>query len=175
MDLLPYIDLNEVWQPPPRYDLHAIRERLCTTAADWLPPFFPHARMSADRKTLRCADLSGRAPRGEGSCVIHLRGPRAGWGFDHATGESAGPIDLIHHSTGVSGVAMFEEAAKQARLDRPAPAAPSGIPRVDHSHEIARIIAGCVPIVGTVAQRYLDERGLEDSRKRGSAVQRRPQ
>ena len=162
MDLLPYIDLNEVWQPPPRYDLHAIRERLCTTAADWLPPFFPHARMSADRKTLRCADLSGRAPRGEGSCVIHLRGPRAGWGFDHATGELAGPIDLIHHSTGVSGVAMFEEAAKQARLDRPAPAAPSGIPRVDHSHEIARIIAGCVPIVGTVAQRYLDERGLED-------------
>ncbi len=156
------IDLNEVWQPPPRYDLDAIRNRLCATAADWLPAFFPHARMSADRKTLRCADLSGRAPRGEGSCVIHLQGPRAGWGFDHATGESAGPIDLIHHSTGVSGVAMFEEAAKQARLDRPAPAAPSGIPRVDHSHEIARIIAGCVPIVGTVAQRYLGERGLED-------------
>jgi len=156
------IDLNEVWQPPPRYDLDAIRSRLCATAADWLPAFFPHARMSADRKTLRCADLSGRAPRGEGSCVIHLLGPRAGWGFDHATGESAGPIDLIHHSTGVSGVAMFEEAAKQARLDGPAPAAPSGIPRVDHSHEIARIIAGCVPIVGTVAQRYLGERRLED-------------
>jgi putative DNA primase/helicase len=156
------IDLNEVWQPPPRYDLDAIRNRLCATAADWLPAFFPHARMSADRKTLRCADLSGRAPRGEGSCVIHLSGPRAGWGFDHATGESAGPIDLIHHSTGVSGVAMFEEAAKQARLDRAALAAPTGILRIDHSHEIARIIAGCVPIIETVAQRYLVERGLED-------------
>jgi hypothetical protein len=57
------IDLNEVWRPPVRYDLEEIRERLCATAADWLPQLFPHARMSADRKTLRCADLSGRAPR----------------------------------------------------------------------------------------------------------------
>jgi putative DNA primase/helicase len=156
------IDLNEVWQPPARYDLNAIRERLCATAADWLPAYFPHALMSADRKTLRCADLSGRAPRGEGSCVIHLRGPRAGWGFDHATGESAGPIDLIHHSTGMSGAAMFEQAAREARLDRPASPAPPRTVAVDHSHEIARIIAGCTPIAGTPAQRYLAARGLED-------------
>src|SRR5215210_8623344 len=133
-----FIDLNDVWRPPVRYDLREIRNRLCAMAAEWLPGMFPHARISPDRKTLRCADLSGRPPRKEGSCVIHLRGPRAGWGFDHATGESAGPIDLIHHSTGVSGVAMFEEAAKQARLDRPAPAPPSRILNVDHSHEIAR-------------------------------------
>ena len=115
------IDLNEVWQPPPRYDLNEIRERLCATAAEWLPPLFPQARLSPDRKTLRCADLSGRPPRNEGSCVIHLRGPRAGWGYDHATGECAGPIDLIHHSTGLTDVALFEEAARHARLDRPAP------------------------------------------------------
>jgi hypothetical protein len=75
------IDLNEVWRPPARYDLREIRERLCATAAEWLPPLFPHARLSADRKTLRCADLSGRPARNEGSCVIHLRGPRAGWGY----------------------------------------------------------------------------------------------
>src|SRR6185503_1548650 len=135
------IDLNEVWRPPVRYDLEAIRERLCATAADWLPALFPHARMSADRKALRCADLSGRAPRNEGSCVIHLRGPRAGWGFDHATGESAGPIDLIHHATGLASTAMFEEAARRARLDQPAPAAKTTL-RTDHSHEVARILAG---------------------------------
>jgi putative DNA primase/helicase len=103
------IDLNEVWQPPVRYDLDAIRERLCATAAEWLPPLFPHARLSADRKTLRCADLSGRPARNEGSCVIHLRGPRAGWGYDHGTGECAGPIDLIHHSTGLTPPALFEK------------------------------------------------------------------
>ena len=48
--------------------------RLAATARDWLPQLFPEARLSADRKTLRCADLSGRPPRKEGSCVIHLEG-----------------------------------------------------------------------------------------------------
>jgi hypothetical protein len=48
---------------------------------------------------------------GEGSCVIHLRGPRAGHGYDHATGECAGPIDLIHHATGLGDAALFDEAA----------------------------------------------------------------
>ncbi|MGE0627586.1 MAG: VapE domain-containing protein [Hyphomicrobiaceae bacterium] len=157
------IDLNEVWRPPVRYDLEEIRERLCATAAEWLPQLFPHARMSADRKTLRCADLSGRPPRNEGSCVIHLRGPRAGWGYDHATGESADPIDLIHHGTGLTPPALYEEAARRARLDRPAPArtAPA---TPDHSHEVARILAGCGQVAGTVAERYLQARGLGDPR-----------
>ena len=152
------IDLNEVWQPPRRYDLNEIRERLCATAAEWLPPLFPQARLSTDRKTLRCADLSGRPPRNEGSCVIHLRGPRAGWGYDHATGECAGPIDLIHHSTGLANAALFEEAARHARLDRPAPARTAAPAKSDHSHEIARILAGCGPLAGSVAERYLQSR-----------------
>ena len=155
------IDLNEVWQPPLRYDLNEIRERLCATAAEWLPPLFGQARLSTDRKTLRCADLSGRPPRNEGSCVIHLRGPRAGWAYDHATGECAGPIDLIHHSTGLTDVALFEEAARNARLDRPAPPR-TGSAKSDHSHEIARILAGCGPLAGSVAERYLKSRGLRD-------------
>lgn len=102
------IDLNDVWQPPPRYDLADVRRRLADTAADWLPPLFPKARLSTDKKTLRCADLSGRPPRKEGSCVIHLHGRFAGWGFDYATGESAGPIDLIHHATGLTNASLFE-------------------------------------------------------------------
>ncbi|MBW7925936.1 MAG: toprim domain-containing protein [Burkholderiaceae bacterium] len=155
------IDLNEVWRPPVRYDLEEIRERLCATAAEWLPQMFPHARMSADGKTLRCADLSGRAPRNEGSCVIHLRGPRAGWGYDHATGECAGPIDMVHHGTGLTPPALFDEAARYARLDRPAPVRPAPATS-DHSHEVARILAGCAPLAGTLAERYLQARGLRD-------------
>ena len=95
------IDLNDVWQPPVHFDLPDIRRRLEASAPDWLPGLFPQARIAADRKSLRCADLSGRAPRGEGSCVIHLKGPYAGTGYDHATGEFAGGIDLIHHATGL--------------------------------------------------------------------------
>jgi predicted P-loop ATPase len=156
------IDLNEVWRPPARYDLREIRERLSATAAEWLPPLFPHARLSTDRKILRCADLSGRPPRNEGSCVIHLRGPRAGWGYDHATGESADPIDLLHHGTGLTPPALFEEAARHARLDRPMPVRLATAPRRDHAHEVARILAGCQPLVATLGEVYLRSRGLSD-------------
>jgi predicted P-loop ATPase len=162
MEETSFIDLNEVWRPPVRFDLGEIRERLCATAAEWLPPLFPHARMSADRKALRCADLSGRPPRNEGSCVIHLRGPRAGWGYDHATGESADPIDLLHHGTGLTPPALFEEAARHARLDRPLPVRPAPAPRRDHSHEVARILAGCQLLAGTIGEVYLRSRGLSD-------------
>jgi len=157
------IDLNDVWQPPVRFDLAAVRDRLAATAADWLPALFPEARASPDRNTLRCADLSGRPPRNEGSCVIYLQGSRAGWGHDHATGESAGPIDLIHHATGLSGSALFEEAARLARLDAPT-ATPrrAGQPKSGHALEVARILDGCQPIAGTVGEFYLRSRGLTD-------------
>ena len=123
------IDLNDIWQPPVHFDLPDIRRRLEASASDWLPGLFPHARMAADRKSLRCADLSGRAPRGEGSCVIHLKGPYAGTGYDHATGEFAGSIDLIHHATGLSDRGLFAEAARLARLDLPPPKSPPAAPR----------------------------------------------
>jgi len=146
------IDLNDVWQAPARLDLAAIREQLAASAADWLPELFPQARMSSDRKTLRCADLSGRPPRNEGSCVINLRGPRAGWGYDHATGESAGPIDLIHYATGLADSALFEEAARRAHMDVvPVRRPPAYQPR-DHTLEVARILDGCQPLAGSLAQ-----------------------
>jgi len=156
------IDLNDVWQPPPRYDLADVRRRLADTAGDWLPPLFPQARLSSDKKTLRCADLSGRPPRKEGSCVIHLDGRFAGWGFDYATGESAGPIDLIHHATGLTNASLFEEAARLARMDGPAPPVRSTPAKPDHSLEVARILAGCKPLDGTLAEKYLKGRGLRD-------------
>jgi predicted P-loop ATPase len=156
------IDLNDVWQPPSRYDLREVRERLAVTARDWLPQLFPQARLSPDRKTLRCADLSGRPPRNEGSCVIHLEGRFAGWGFDYATGESAGPIDLIYHATGLSDASLFEEAARRARMDHPAPPARPAPITPDHSLEVARILAGCSQLAGTAAETYLQGRNLRD-------------
>ena len=156
------IDLNSVWRPPAQFDLPDIRRRLAATAPDWLPGLFPNARMAADRKALRCADLSGRAPRGEGSCVLHLKGPYAGTGYDHATGEYAGGIDLIHHATGFSDRALFAEAARLARLDTPAPRMTVAASRPDHSLNIARILDTCQPLAGTPAETYLRSRGLED-------------
>lgn len=154
------IDLNDAGLAPVRHDLAEVRRRLADTAKEWLPSLFPQARRAPDGRTLRCADLSGRAPRGEGSCVIHLEGRFAGWGFDHATGESAGPIDMIAHGTGAADARLFDEAARLARMDRPAPAPRPPEPKPDHSHEIARILAGCVPLAGSPAEAYLRGRGL---------------
>ncbi|KIL98254.1 MAG: DUF927 domain-containing protein [Magnetospirillum sp.] len=157
------IDLNDVWQPPARFDLPEIRGRLAATAPDWLPGLFPHGLLSPDRRTLRCADLAGRSPRKEGSCIIHLAGHHAGWGFDHATGESAGPIDLIHHATGLADRELFEEAARLARLDMPAVTRPMAA-KPTHDLEIARIIGGSVPLAGTIGEIYLKGRGIGDPR-----------
>ena len=153
------IDLNDVWMPPPRIDLAAVKAQLAATAAGWLPDLFPQARLSLDRRTLRCADLSGRPPRKEGSCVLHLDGPYAGWGFDFSTGERAGPIDLIYHATGLTDGALFEEAARLANVDR-LPPAPR--PKPDHTLEVRRILDGCRPLAGTLAETYLRTRGLAD-------------
>ena len=155
------IDLNDVAPAPVRHDLAEVRRRLADNARAWVPALFPNARMTSDRKTMRCADLSGRAPRGEGSCVIHLEGRFAGWGFDHATGESAGPIDMVSHGTGVAEPRLFDEAARLAGMDRPSPPPRPQEPRPDHTHEIARILAGCQPLAGTVAEAYLGSRGLK--------------
>jgi predicted P-loop ATPase len=159
------IDLNDIPVPKTRHDLAAVKERLACTAADWLPRFFPEARLARDRRSLRCADLSGRPPRKEGSCVIHLDGPYAGWGFDHATGERAGPIDLIAHATGLCDGALFDEAVRIAGMDHPAPRTTTASPvraRPDHSAEIARLVDGAVPLAGTPGETYLRARGLSD-------------
>jgi len=154
------IDLNDAGLAPVRRDLAEVRRRLADTAKEWLPALFPNARRAPDGRTLRCADLSGRAPRGEGSCVIHLEGRFAGWGFDHATGESAGPIDMVYHATGAPEPRLFDEAARLARMDRPAPPPRAAEHRPDHSHEVARILAACVPLAGSSAEAYLRGRGL---------------
>lgn len=155
------IDLNDVATPKARHDLAAVKDRLAATAGDWLPGIFPEARLARDRRSLRCADLSGRPPRKEGSCTIHLDGPYAGWGFDYATGESAGPIDLIAQATGLSDGALFDEAARIAGMDRPAPRSLPR-PKPDHSTEVARLVDGAQPLAGTVGEAYLRARGLTD-------------
>ena len=157
-----FIDLNDAGPiQPARHDLTEVRRRLADTARDWLPALFPQAVRAPDRKTLRCADLSGRRPRGEGSCVLHLEGRFAGWGFDHATGESAGPIDMVYHATGLTEGRLFAEAARLAHMDQPAPSPRPQEPRPDHSREVARLLEGCLPLAGTVAEAYLRSRGLE--------------
>lgn len=157
------IDLNDYSEPVERHDLPAIRERLRSTIEFWIFDFFPNLRVQPDRKAGRLADFSGRPPSGEGSCIIHLRGARAGQAYDFATGESAGPIDLIKYATGLTGQPLFDEAARVAGLDRPVSRQPArAAPAKDHTAEIERILEGCEPMAGTLGAHYLSTRGLED-------------
>lgn len=116
------IDLNDAGPMlPVRHDLAEVRRRLADTARDWLPALFPQAVCSQDRRRCAAPTSRGAAPvvRDPVSCTsrVALRG----WGFDHATGESAGPIDMVYHATGLTEARLFAEAARLAQMEQPAP------------------------------------------------------
>jgi hypothetical protein len=69
---------------------------------------------------------------------------------------------MIYHATGMSEGRLFDEAARLARLERDLPARPAAPARPDHSLEIRRILGGCGPLVGSLADTYLKSRGLSD-------------
>jgi hypothetical protein len=150
------IDLNDTGAAAARYDLHDIDRRLRANAANWLPALYANAVMERDRRSMRCGDLTGWPASGEGSCIIHLSGERAGTGHDFAIDEHAGPIDLIRHVTGLQGKALFAEAARIAGV---APIEARRKPR-DDKRQIERIVSACAPLAGSLAIRYLEGRGL---------------
>jgi putative DNA primase/helicase len=158
------IDLNDYGEEPSRFDLDEIRERLAATAASWIPQMFPAGVMARDRRSIRCGDLTGRAPSGEGSCVMHLTGPRAGTAYDFAEVRGAGPIDLIEYGTGLSGKALFEEAARIAGtgpIERPKWKQRDPAQDAERlAREIERIVERCEPLAGSLGVRYLEGRGL---------------
>lgn len=157
------IDLNDVAPPAPHihYDLDAIVAGLRDTAASWVPQHFPNGRRDGD--VWRLADITGRAPRKNGSCVIALDGPHAGDWYDHDGGEGGGPLNALQHATGLMGRDLYAHAAAitgwtaapPARRDPPPPQKEK-----DSTREIAIILARAVPIAGTLAETYLRSRGL---------------
>jgi putative DNA primase/helicase len=150
-----------------RYDLDALANALAATAESWVPLIFPRGRISDDRTELRLANIKGAPPRNTGSCVISLRGERAGSFFDYdprSGGGSGGPLATLKEATGLSGRALFDRAAELAgyrhddsapRWARPAPAKP-----IDSTAEIAHILKRAKPPAGTLVETYLSARKL---------------
>ena len=159
------IDLNDALPSrpqPDRYDLDLIVQRLRETAETWVPRLFPNGRRVGDE--WRLANIRGDAPRNTGSCVITLRGPHAGDWIDFDGNEGGGPISAIEAATGLDGRALVVEAAQMAGVhpgapERQAPAARPA-PKRDASQDIAHILSKAVPIPGTPAATYLQDRGL---------------
>lgn len=155
------IDLNDASAPPPRFDLDAIAARLRDSAAIWVPQHFPNGRREGDE--WRLANIRGDAPRKNGSCVIALKGERAGDWIDFDGGSGGGPLSTLAEATGYAGHQLFAYAAElageapfAARPRKKAPRQSSD----DVAREIAFILSGTHPIAATPAAAYLAARGL---------------
>lgn len=141
-----------------RHDLDAIVAGLRATATSWVPRHFPLGRRNGDE--WRLANIRGDAPRKNGSCVVTLLGAHAGDWIDFDTGEGGGPVSALEYATGRSGRALIELAADLAGTACAlSPSVPAAAGR-DHAHEIGFILSRCVPLGGTVGERYLAERGI---------------
>ena len=148
----------------PRYDLDALANALANTAENWVPLVFPRGRISDDKSELRLANIKGQPPRNTGSCVVSLRGDRAGSFFDYDGGASGGPLATLKEATGLSGKALFDRAAELSHYrpdaapaqswNRPAPKP------IDAGPEIAHILARAKPAPGSLVETYLASRKL---------------
>ena len=175
------IDFNDVRPQglePARYDLDEIVRRLRETAEHWVPRHFPNGRRNGDE--WRLANIGGDAPRKNGSCVIALKGERAGDWIDFDTGEGGGPLSTLEHATDLTGRALFDYAAELAgtapvrtapiRTAAPAPpkdgtgsasvTPPETRGKENARREIEIVIKGCRALAGTPGEAYLAARGL---------------
>ena len=159
------IDLNTATYasaPRVRYDLDAIVARLRATAEAWVPRHFPNGRHVGDE--WRLANIGGDAPRKNGSCVIALKGERAGDWHDFDGGQGGGPLSTLEESEKLTGRDLFAYAAELAGWSPGAPTrrepGVAAKPERDPSREIAFILERAAPLAGTPAEAYLRGRGL---------------
>ncbi len=144
------------------HDLDAIAARLRDTASAWVPELFPHGRRRGDE--WRLANIKGDPPRNQGSCVIALKGDRAGSWIDFDGGRGGGPLSTLAYGTRLSGAALVARAAEIAGWTpgNPARRKPPAAPRDDRdaAQLVASTLGRTLPATGTAAEAYLRGRGL---------------
>jgi len=105
-----------------------------------------------------------------GSLYVRLHGPEAGRGAagkwtDAATGEHGDLLDLIAANRRLDGVRDVLDEARRFLSLRVPEATPRQAPTPAGSPEAARrLFAASKPIMGTIAEAYLRERGVTDLR-----------
>ncbi len=153
--------------------LDAIGDALAGLAERWVPELFPAGRI-ADGK-LRLGDITGRAPRKSGSCVIELTGDKAGSWHDFGTGKGGGNISTIGEAFKLSGreliarcIEIIEQYGGAGYLDRPRPKIMSAGEYEDRKRRRAETIERearfiwdhAQPYLGTLGEAYLRARGI---------------
>ncbi len=149
------------------YDLDEIAALLRKRASEWVPQHFPGGRREG--MEWRLANIDGDPPRKNGSCVISLVGEHAGDWIEFDGGGGGGPIDALAKATGLGGRALFAYAAKLVGIE---PIATTAKPRKtatkhrssrnNYEGEIDAIMSATTPIAGTVGEKYLKARRLDN-------------
>lgn len=166
--MLDFNDAGPQFVDQPPVDLDALSDALRHTVHAWVPRLFPNGRKVDD--VLRLANIRGDAPRKNGSCVVHLKGPHAGDWFDFDGNIGGGPLSTIAEATRLEGRALLFLAAELAGTTAPGRAGNTSVPTVDTSRpppegaterEIAFILSRSAQLPGTHAEAYLRGRGLD--------------
>ncbi len=164
------LDLNAASPQSLSVDLDMLSLQLAACVATWAPRFFPHGRINDDKSELRLADISGRAPRKIGSCVISLTGPLAGCWHDFGTGDGGQPISTLKHGSGLDGRELLDLAAEIVGTtavqfhESHSNVVKTAVqkPRRDPTSEISHIISRSIPLKNTLAEVYLNSRKLQN-------------
>ncbi len=157
------IDLNVIDAAPVRFDLDEIVRRLRATAETWVPGMFPNGRREGHQ--WRLANIHGDPPRKSGSCVIELRGDRAGDWHDFDGDQGGGPLSTLSHGVHLSDRPLFAYAADMVGWSPAAPArqgppVAATKPERDSSREVVFILEHALPVADTSVEAYLTGRGL---------------
>src|SRR6185312_14056105 len=103
-------------------------------------------RITKDRTELRLANIQGAAPRHQGSCVIMLKGGKAGWWHDHSTGKGGGPLSTLQRATALTGSELFDRAEGLVGSTPKRNGKATGHDKKNNwQHEVAYIKRGCIP------------------------------
>jgi hypothetical protein len=149
-------------------DWEKLSSDLALFADRWVPDLFPHGRRGDDPDEWRMADISGRAPRKRGSCIVWLKGDHAGSWCDYvAPGggkDGGGPLSTLKHATGLSGADLAAKAVEltggNSAFVRNNFADMRGKTRARVDGEIDHVLHYAVPIAGTDGEKYLRHRGI---------------
>lgn len=118
--------------------------------------------------------VTSQEMRYSGGLIVSLKGSKAGFWYDFATGVGGSPIQAIMRERGLSFESALKEGAAMAGLSEWRTAAPvlkeKGAQPITEVEEdknkvisAKSILKGGIPIKGTLAERYLKEhRGIEN-------------
>ena len=164
------LDFNDGPQPEawkvsratPDHDLNELSRKLAERASEWVPREFPNGRISQDKKEWRLANIKGDKPTKDGSCVITLKGEKAGCWYDHSDLDGGQPLSTLAHATGLRGRPLFERAAALVGAAKKNSASVQPVNgHEQRMRQVKAILADCVDAKGTLVETYLQARGVD--------------